>query len=103
MRGSTSSGIDVVWSMRGTISVPWNEVVGAHVVDGKTAKRRLRWRVAGTSFPGRANAGRFTVQDEPGVRELWVTYRDAEYLEIETTNDHQKRIVLQTTDRAALA
>ena len=97
------SGMDVVWSMRGAISVPWSEVVGARVVDAKTAKRRLRWRVGGTSWPARVNAGRFTVRDEPGVREFWVTYRDPEFLEIETTREQPKRIVLQVPDRAELA
>ena len=97
------SGMDAVWSMRGMVSVPWSEVVGARIVDAKTAKQRLKWRVGGTSFPGAANAGRFTVRDAPGLRELWVTYRNPEYLEIETTNDQPKRIVLQTPDRAELA
>jgi hypothetical protein len=89
--------------LRGTTSVPWDAVVGAGVVDAKTAKRRLKWRVGGTSWPGRANAGFFTVRDEPGVREWWVTYRDSEYLEIETTRERPKRIVLQVPDRAELA
>jgi hypothetical protein len=97
------SGMDVVWSMRGSISVPWSDVVSARVVDAKTAKQRLRWRVGGTGLPGVAAAGRFTVRDEPGVRELWVTYRDPEYLEIETRRDQPKRIVLQVPDRAELA
>jgi hypothetical protein len=97
------SGMDAVWSMRGAISIPWSEVAGARVVDAKSAKQRLNWRVGGTSFPGVANAGRFTVRDEPGVREFWCVYRDPEYLEIETTNDRPKRIVLQTPDRAELA
>jgi hypothetical protein len=97
------SGFDALWSLRGVITVPWTEVVGARVVDAKTAKRRLNWRVGGTSFPGAVNAGRFTVRDEPGVREQWTTYRDPEYLEIETTNERPKRIVLQVPDRAALA
>lgn len=97
------SGLDALWSLRGATSVPWAEVVGARVVDAKTAKERLRWRVGGTSLPGAANAGWFTVRDEPGVRELWTTYRDSEYLEIETTNERPKRIVVQVPDRAALA
>ena len=81
------SGMDVLWSLRGAISIPWPEVVGARVVDAKTAKRRLNWRVGGTSWPGRVVAGHFTVRNEPGVREWWVTYRDPEFLEIETTRE----------------
>jgi hypothetical protein len=95
--------MDVIWSMRGAISIPWREIAGARVVEAKTAKRRLRWRVGGTSWPGRVNAGFFTVRDEPGVREWWVTYRDPGFLEIETTRERPRRIVLQVPDRAELA
>jgi hypothetical protein len=98
-----ASGMDALWSLRGAISIPWPEVVGAGVVEAKAARRRLNWRVGGTSWPGAVNAGFFTVRDEPGVREWWVTYRDSEYLEIETTRERPKRIVLQVPDHAELA
>jgi hypothetical protein len=97
------SGMDVLWSLRGAISIPWYQVVGARVVEAKVAKRRLNWRVGGTSWPGRVVAGYFTLRHEPGVREWWVTYRDPEFLEIETTRERPKRNVLQVPDRAELA
>jgi len=97
------SGMDTLWSLRGAISVPWSEVVEARVVDAKTARKRLMWRVGGTSWFGSATAGNFTVRNEPGVREWWVAYKDPELLEIETTRDRPKRIVLQVPDRAELA
>ena len=98
-----ASGMDALWALRGAISIPWYQVVGARVVGAKAAKQRLNWRVGGTSWPGRAVAGHFTVRKDPGVREWWVTYRDPEYLEIETTRERPKRIVLQVPDRAELA
>ena len=97
------SGMDTLWSLRGAISIPWSDVVGARVVDATTARKRLNWRVGGTSWFGSATAGHFTVRDEPGVREWWVAYRDPEFLEIETTRDRPKRVVLQVPDRVELA
>jgi hypothetical protein len=97
------SGPDMVWAIRGDLSVPWPEVVSARVVEAEEAKRRLMWRLRGTAFPGAVIAGTSTVRNEPGVREFWCVYRDPEYLEIETTNDQPKRIVLQTPERAELA
>ena len=98
-----ASGMDMLWSLRGAISIPWRDVVGARVVDAKVAKKRLRWRVGGTSWPGRAIAGHFTVRDKPSVREWWVTYRDPELLEIETTRERPRHIVLQVPNRTELA
>ena len=97
------SGMDSVWSMRGAISIPWSEVVGARVVDATEARKRLNWRVGGTSWFSSATAGHFTVRNEPGAREWWVAYRDPEFLEIETTRERPKRIGLQVPDRAELA
>ncbi len=97
------TGMDMVWSLRGAVSVPWSEILGARVVEAAAARRRLLLRLGGTGLTGVVKAGRFTVRDEPGVREFWVTYRDPEFLEIETTNERPKRIVLQVPDRAALA
>jgi hypothetical protein len=97
------SGMDTLWSLRGAISIPWSDVVGARVVDAKAARKRLNWRVGGTSWPGSATAGHFTVRNEPGVREWWVAYRDPEFMEIETARERPKRIVLQVPDRAELA
>ena len=97
------TGMDLVWSLRGTVTVPWSDVVGARVVDAKAARSRLLLRIGGTGLSGVVKAGRFTVRDEPGVREFWVTYRDPEFLEIETTQERPKRIVLQVPDRAELA
>ena len=97
------SGADMVWAIRGDLSVPWSDIVGARVVDAKEAKRRLMWRLRGTAFPGAVIAGTSTVRNESGVREFWSVYRDTELLEIETRNDQPKRIVLQTPDRAELA
>ena len=97
------SGMDVLWSLRGGISVPWSDVVGARVVDAASARARLNWRVGGTSWPGAATAGYFTVRNEPGVREWWVAYRDPELLEIETSQERPKRIVVQVPDRDELA
>jgi hypothetical protein len=97
------TGMDMVWSLRGTLSLPWSDVVGARVVDAKTARSRLLLRLGGTGLTGVVKAGRFTVRGEPGVREFWATYRDPELLEIETTNEQPKRIVLQVPDRAELA
>jgi hypothetical protein len=73
------------------------------VVDAKTARSRLLLRLGGTGLTGVVKAGRFTVRGEPGVREFWATYRDPELLEIETTNEQPKRVVLQVPDRAELA
>lgn len=97
------SGMDMMWSLRAAIKLPWSDVVGARVVEAKAARKRLQWRVGGTSWPGSVNAGHFTVRNEPGVREWWVTYRDPEFLEIETTRERPTRIVLQVADRAELA
>jgi hypothetical protein len=97
------TGMDMVWSLRGTLSLPWSDVVGARVVDAKTARSRLLLRLGGTGLTGVVKAGRFTVRGEPGVREFWATYRDPELLEIETTNEQPKRVVLQVPDRAELA
>ena len=97
------TGMDMVWSLRGAVSVPWSEILGARVVEAAAARRRLLLRLGGTGLTGVVKAGRFTVRDEPGVREFWVTYRDPEFLEIETTNERPKRIVLQVPDRTALA
>jgi hypothetical protein len=97
------SGMDTLWSLRGAISIPWSDVVGARVVEAKTARKRLQWRVGGTSWFGSATAGNYTVRNEPGVREWWVAYRDPEFLEIETTRERPKRVVLQVPDRAELA
>ena len=97
------SGMDTLWSLRGAISIPWSEVVGARVVEAAAARKRLNWRVGGTSWFSSATAGHFTVRREPGVREWWVAYRDPEFLEIETTRERPKRIVLQVPDRAELA
>jgi hypothetical protein len=97
------TGMDMVWSLRGTVTVPWSDVVGARVVDAKTARSRLLLRLGGTGLTGVVKAGRFTVRGEPGVREFWATYRDPEFLEIETTQLQPKRIVLQVPDRAELA
>ena len=95
--------MDMVWSLRGVVTVPWSEVVGARVVDAKTARSRLMWKLGGTGLSGVVKAGRFTVQGEPGVREFWATYRDPEFLEIETSQLQPKRIVLQVPNRAELA
>ena len=97
------TGMDMVWSLRGAVSVPWSEILGARVVEAAAARRRLLLRLGGTGLTGVVKAGRFTVRDEPGVREFWVTFRDPEFLEIETTNERPKRIVLQVPDRTALA
>jgi len=97
------TGMDMVWSLRGMLSMPWSSVVGARVVDATTARSRLLLRLGGTGLTGVVKAGRFTVRGEPGVREFWATYRDPELLEIETTNEQPKRIVLQVPDRAELA
>jgi hypothetical protein len=97
------TGMDAVWAVSGGLSLPLSEVVGARVVGADEAKGRLRWKTAGSGVPGVVKAGRFTVQDEPGVRELWSTYRDTEYLEITTTRDRPRRIVLQHPGRVALA
>jgi hypothetical protein len=97
------TGMDMVWSLRGAVTVPWSDVVGARVVGAKVARQRLLLRTVGTGLTGVVKAGRFTVRDEPGVREFWATYRDPEFLEIETTQLQPKRIVLQAPDRAELA
>jgi len=97
------TGMDMVWSLRGTVAVPWSDVVGARVVDAQTARARLLLRLGGTGLAGVVKAGRFTVRGEPGVREFWATYRDPEFLEIETTQERPRRIVLQVPDRAELA
>jgi|tagenome__1003787_1003787.scaffolds.fasta_scaffold17163908_2 hypothetical protein len=97
------TGMDMVWSVRGAVDVPWSEVVGARVVDAQVARQRLLLRTMGSGLTGVVKAGRFTVRDEPGVREFWATYRDPEFLELETTNEQPKRIVLQVPDRVELA
>ena len=97
------TGLDAVWALTGGIKIPLTEVTGARIVQAADAKTRLRWRTAGTSIPKVVNAGRFTVSDEPGARELWSTYRDDEYLEITTTRQRPHRIVVQHQDRATLA
>src|SRR3954467_6685711 len=95
--------MDTLWSLRGAISFPWSDVVGAGVVDAKTARKRLNWRVGGTSWFGSATARHFTVRDEPGGRGGWGAYRAPDFLEIETTRDRPRRVVLQVPDRAELA
>lgn len=97
------TGLDALWAVSGGITIPFAEVVEAKVVSADDAKARLRWRTGGTSLPRVVNAGRFTVADEPGARELWSTYRDGEYLEITTTRQRPHRIVVQHPDRVALA
>lgn len=97
------TGFDALWSLRGSLQIPWSEILEARVVDGKEARRRLRWKTGGLSLPGVANAGNFTVRGKPGAREFWATYRDPDYLEITTTRDRPYRIVLQHPDRVALA
>ena len=43
--------MDTVWSMRGAISIPWSDVVGARVVDAKDgASGGCMWRVGGTAW-----------------------------------------------------
>jgi hypothetical protein len=97
------TGMDMVWAVRGAVSVPWSDVVGARVVDANAARQRLLLRTMGSGLTGVVKAGRFTVRGEPGVREFWATYRDPEFLQIETTHERPKRIVLQVPDRAQLA
>ena len=97
------SGADMVWAIRGDLSVPWSDIVGARVVDAKEAKRRLMWRRSRHRVPGRRDRGDVHRAQRARVREFWSVYRDTELLEIETRNDQPKRIVLQTPDRAELA
>lgn len=97
------TGVDAMGAVSGGTALPLSEITGARVVAAADAKRRLRWRLAGSGIPGVVRAGRFTVNDEPGVRELWCTYRDPEFLEITTTLDRPRRIVVQHPNRVALA
>jgi hypothetical protein len=83
--------------------VPWSDVVGARVVDAKDARQRLLLRTMGTGLTGVVKAGRFTVRGEPGAREFWATYRDPEFLPIDTTQLLPERIMLQVPDRVELA
>ncbi len=97
------TGVDSMWAVSGGVALPLSEITGARVVAAADAKRRLRWKLAGSGVPRVVKAGRFTVNDETGVRELWCTYRDPQFLEITTTRDRPRRIVVQHPNRVALA
>ena len=96
-------GWDAVWAFRCRLRIPWGQIRSARVVSAAEARRRLRWRLLGTGLPGVVAAGTFSVRDAPGDRELWAVYRDTEVLEIETSVQKFRRVVLQHPERARLA
>lgn len=96
-------GIDQVCALKRHVEIPMREIVDARVEDVESARSRIRWRIGGTAVPGVVTAGRYTVRDEPGERELWCVYRDHEVLVLETRDPARRRVVLQLPDRAEQA
>jgi hypothetical protein len=97
------TGLDSVWSLRSRLLVPIDEIASARVVEREEALGRVGWRLGGTSIPGVVSAGTFSVNEGDGDRAFCCAYRDPELLEIETTLQRPRLIVLQHPDRHELA
>ena len=97
------TGLDAIWSLRSRLLVPIDEIVSAPVVDRADALGRVGWKLGGSALPGVVAAGTFSVNDGDGDRAFCCTYRDREFLEIETTLHRPRLILLQHPDRHELA
>jgi hypothetical protein len=97
------TGLDSVWSLRSRLLVPISEIAAARVVDRDDAMGRIGWKFGGTAVPGLVAAGTFTLDHADGDRAFCCLYRDRELLEIETTIQRPRLILLQHPDRHELA
>jgi hypothetical protein len=97
------TGVDSVWSLRSRLLVPIDDIVSARVVDRDDALGRIGWKLGGTSIPGVVAAGTFGINGNDGDRAFCCTYRDEEFLEIETKLPRPRLILLQHPDRHELA
>jgi hypothetical protein len=97
------TGLDAVWSLHSRLLMPIEEIVSARVVDRDDAMGRLGWKLGGASLPGFVAAGTFSINHGNGDRAFCCTYRDEEFLEIETTLHRPRLVLLQHPDRHELA
>jgi hypothetical protein len=97
------TGADAVWSLRSRLLLPIDEIVSARVVDRDDALGRIGWKLGGSSVPGVVAAGTFSINGGDGDRAFCCTYRDKEFLEIETKLHRPRFILLQHRDRHELA
>ena len=97
------TGIDSIWALRSRLIIPTDSIVSARVVSRDEAKQHLGWRFGGTYWPGTVAAGNYTVRGNHDQRAFWSVYRDDEVLEIETTLERPRFIVIQHPDRHTLA
>jgi hypothetical protein len=93
----TMSGLDIIWAMRKSLTVPLAHVVEAKVdqVAGKPG-----WKMWGTGIPGGFSAGKFRSQ---GKSEFWVAHQKQAALVIILRDEPYARFVLQVENPQATA
>jgi hypothetical protein len=91
------SGMDVIWSLRRSLTVPL-----AHVVDAKVepVAGRPGWKVIGTGIPRGFSAGKFRSK---GKNEFWVADQKKAALVVTLRDEKYARFVLQVEDPQAAA
>jgi hypothetical protein len=91
------SGLDVIWALRRSLTIPLAHVVEAKVepVAGKPG-----WKMWGTGIPRGFSAGKFRSQ---GKSEFWVAHQKQAALVITLRDETYSRIVLQVENPQAAA
>jgi hypothetical protein len=101
--GITFPGALPLITLKRSLTLPWRDVVSAHVERQAEAKRSLGVRVGGGYWPGWFATGHFTYKGRKGERQLWCCYRAVDVLVIETRRAKPRRVVLQLDDPADAA
>lgn len=101
--GIAFTGVDRALALKGSLRLPWADIVGAEVVEQREAKRTLGIRLGGGYFPGWFATGHFTYRHRRGERQLWCCYRARRVLCIETRRPKPRRVVLQLDEPDAMA
>ena len=85
----TMSGLDTIWALRKSLTVPL-----AHVVEVKVEQvaGKPGWKMWGTGIPRGFSAGKFRSQ---GKSEFWVAHQKQAALAITLRDETYSRIVLQ--------
>ena len=86
------SGMDVIWSLRRSLTVPLAHVVDATV---EPVAGRPGWKVIGTGVPRGFSAGKFRSK---GKNEFWVADQKEAALVINLRDEKYARFVLQVKD-----
>lgn len=97
------SGWDRVWCVSSGVTLRMADIESARVAAVAEVRPSVGLRMGGTYVPGRIMAGRYTVKERRGARQLWCVRKDPEVLVIDTRIERPARVVLQHPDRHNLA